>query len=205
MNTTEGTRNMLPQLPENYRFATCEELDNLPKGAMITAKTNPRIWKPSFIENIAVSDHERSLYHYAVPNLYIIGDCVLKAERAVNTYITPIVPSVTDAPTEQTDLKAAISRMEAILPNHLACCFDTEHIFSLSALEKVKAAMIAVASEGQPPWNPEVGDIVCLKSGGPEMTVYNPNTSTGVHVKWFYDGQMKDEIFPKETLTFIRK
>ena len=220
MNTIEGPKDMLPQLPENYHFATEEELDNLPKGALVTEKNKQASrWVNSTISvNSSVNDTDRDAYYYAIPNLpkqttdamqtkeqklkefldphplpdgyklateeelnsvpqgkmkvlcennwensiYMIGDCVLKADRAANIYITPIVPPVVaDTPTQQ--------------------------------------AIYDFAKDL------EVGDIVCLKSGGPEMTVYNPNANSGVHVRWFYDGEMKGEVFPKETLTFIRK
>jgi uncharacterized protein YodC (DUF2158 family) len=263
MNTIEGPKDMLPQLPENYHFATEEELDNLPKGALVTEKNKQASrWVNSTISvNSSVNDTDRDAYYYAIPNLpkqttdamqtkeqklqkflathplpdgyklateeelnsvpkgkmkilcgnnwensiYMIGDCVLKTDRADNIYITPIVSVVADTPTKQNDLESAISRMEAILPGHLAGCLDTGHVFSLSALEKVKATLIAVAREGQPLWNPEVGDIVCLKSGGPEMTVMDPEENGEFWCSWFHDGNLSSQDFPKETLTFIRK
>jgi len=47
-------------------------------------------------------------------------------------------------------LEAAIARMESVLPGNLADCFEDDHIFSISAIEKIKARLISAAKGEQP-------------------------------------------------------
>lgn len=47
-----------------------------------------------------------------------------------------------------------------------------------------------------------VGNIVCLKSGGPAMTVDKVNNSK-VSCVWFKDDHLKTAIFRKDTLELI--
>lgn len=47
----------------------------------------------------------------------------------------------------------------------------------------------------------KVGDIVQLKSGGPQMTVADANLATGeVQCKWFTGGKLNVGYFPPEAL-----
>lgn len=45
-----------------------------------------------------------------------------------------------------------------------------------------------------------VGDIVQLKSGGPKMTVSNPNSGGRVQCHWFTGAKMEGGFFPSDTL-----
>lgn len=46
------------------------------------------------------------------------------------------------------------------------------------------------------------GDVVKLKSGGPEMTVshYSVNTASVVFCKWFYQNEVKSDSFEEAML-----
>ncbi len=46
----------------------------------------------------------------------------------------------------------------------------------------------------------KIGDVVKLKSGGPSMTVENPNWTGKVRCQWFQDGKLQIGVFPKEAL-----
>ncbi len=52
----------------------------------------------------------------------------------------------------------------------------------------------------------KVGDIVQLKSGGPKMTVYNPDTLSGeVYCQWFAGSKLDSGEFPKDSLIKVEE
>lgn len=54
----------------------------------------------------------------------------------------------------------------------------------------------------------EVGDIVTLKSGSPEMVVQNVcrgNVLQPIQTTWFVSGVKCQETFPEETLTLVKR
>jgi len=56
------------------------------------------------------------------------------------------------------------------------------------------------------PWTPAVGDVVRLKSGGPEMTVKNITPEGFVSCIWFDpDGQYDQTTMPASCLELVRK
>ena len=49
----------------------------------------------------------------------------------------------------------------------------------------------------------EIGDVVALKSGGPDMTVNFVEESNGIlriWCIWFFNGEPKNDSFPAQTL-----
>lgn len=46
----------------------------------------------------------------------------------------------------------------------------------------------------------KVGDKVDLKSGGPTMTVTEISERGSVRCTWFWDGEYKATVFPKDAL-----
>lgn len=55
---------------------------------------------------------------------------------------------------------------------------------------------------GMPNRDPVIGDVVCLKSGGPSMTVLGPSplAAGSVLCVWFHDGRVMRESFPAQVL-----
>jgi uncharacterized protein YodC (DUF2158 family) len=53
----------------------------------------------------------------------------------------------------------------------------------------------------------KVGDIVKLKSGGPEMTVEKPFTHDGIayRCQWFAGKKMESGIFPEDSLEIVEQ
>jgi uncharacterized protein YodC (DUF2158 family) len=49
----------------------------------------------------------------------------------------------------------------------------------------------------------KVGDIVELKSGGPDMTVTDPNWNDEVRCQWFLQGKIYVGVFPANALRKI--
>jgi uncharacterized protein YodC (DUF2158 family) len=46
----------------------------------------------------------------------------------------------------------------------------------------------------------EAGDVVCLKSGSPDMTVTKTDEENST-CSWFENGQVRHDVFPTVTLT----
>lgn len=51
------------------------------------------------------------------------------------------------------------------------------------------------------PWTPKPGDVVRLKSGGPEMTVEAPNKDSNTFCSWFDGNGINQRFFPAACLT----
>lgn len=51
------------------------------------------------------------------------------------------------------------------------------------------------------PWQPAVGDVVRLRSGGPAMTVQDPEENGEFWCSWFYEGNLFSQDFPATCLT----
>lgn len=53
--------------------------------------------------------------------------------------------------------------------------------------------------------SPKLGDVVVLKSGGPEMTVTNVDKELGLNCAWFDDADLKIATnFPKQSVDIIK-
>lgn len=53
--------------------------------------------------------------------------------------------------------------------------------------------------------DPKLGDVVVLKSGGPEMTVTNVDKELGLNCAWFDDADLKIATnFPKQSVDIIK-
>lgn len=49
-------------------------------------------------------------------------------------------------------------------------------------------------------WQPAVGDVVRLKSGGPEMVVFDPEENSEFWCSWFFEGKLYSQDFPAACL-----
>lgn len=51
----------------------------------------------------------------------------------------------------------------------------------------------------------KVGDVVQLKSGGPNMTVYAISAERKIYCTWFHDNTVKDSKFSHEILKLVNQ
>lgn len=80
---------------------------------------------------------------------------------------------------------------------------ETERDFSYMSR---RFELVEKAKPKQDTYVPEVGDVVQLKSGGPEMTVSSILGENGAFVRcwWFYEGRTFDKDFPLRIIKFVR-